>query len=373
MSSLDRLTIRGFKSIRSLEDFELKNLNIFLGANGAGKTTMISFFRLLRSIVNGNLGDFVRESGGASDLLFNGRKTTKGMFFEIRFGIRGYRFYLRPTPKDNCEIVDEQRCYEHGTNTWWTLDGSNDDTSLLVAEAKGNSKDSQNSKLVYDAISSWQIYHFHDTGETAGMRQYEIVQDMKKLRPDASNIAPFLYHLQNKHPSEYGEILEAVRMAMPFFDSFNLDIVEFGEKQKLNLSWFQKGSDYPMQPYHLSDGAIRFICLATALLQPNPPAAVIIDEPELGLHPTAITILAELLQDAAKRTQVVIATQSPALIDQFAVEDIVVVNRENGASNFQRLNEKDFSEWLENYSVGELWTKNVISGGKYCGTLNSEK
>jgi len=365
MSSLDTLTIKGFKSIRSLENFELKDLNVFIGGNGAGKTNMISFFRLLRSIVNGNLGDYVRKSGGAGDLLFNGRKVTEEMFFETRFGDRGYRFSLRPTPKDSCEINDEARYYAHGDppSRWRELGSSHDDTSLLVEEVKNKRKDSKYSKPVYDAIASWQIYHFHDTSETSGMRQYEIVQDKKQLRQDASNIAPFLYHLKKKHPSEYGEILETVRIVMPFFDDFNLDIEEFGEKQKLNLSWFQKGSDYPMQPYHLSDGSIRFICLTTALLQPNPPAAIIIDEPELGLHPAAITILAELLQDAAKRTQVIIATQSPALIDLFSVEDIVVVNREDGASTFQRLNEKDFSKWLEHYSVGELWTKNVISGG----------
>jgi len=363
MSSLDKLTIKGFKSIRSLEDFELKNLNIFIGGNGAGKTNMISFFRLLRSIINGTLSDYVRKSGGAGDLLFNGRKVTEVMFFETHFGSRGYRFSLRPTPKDSCEMTDEARFYAHGTTGWWSLGSSHDDTSLLVEEAKSNTRDSRNSKLVYDAISSWQIYHFHDTSETAGMRQYEIVQDRRQLRADASNIAPFLYHLKVKYPEEYAEILEAVRMVMPFFDDFNLNVDEFGEKQQLNLSWFQKGSDYPMQPYHLSDGSIRFICLATVLLQPKPPSTIIIDEPELGLHPAAISILAELLQVAAKKTQVIIATQSPALIDQFAVEDIVVVNRENGASTFQRLDEKDFSTWLENYSVGELWTKNVIPGG----------
>ncbi len=118
-----------------------------------------------------------------------------------------------------------------------------------------------------------------------------------------------------------------------------------------------------MRPTQLSDGSIRFICLATALLQPNPPATIIIDEPELGLHPAAISILAELIQDAAKRTQVIIATQSPALIDNFEVKDIIAVNRKNGASTFTRLNEKDFSMWLEDYSVGELWTKSVITGG----------
>jgi predicted ATPase len=118
-----------------------------------------------------------------------------------------------------------------------------------------------------------------------------------------------------------------------------------------------------MQPYHLSDGSIRFICLAAALLQPNPPSTIIIDEPELGLHPAAIVILAELIQVAAKGTQVIVATQSPALIDQFGIDDIIVANRRNGASAFQRLKEKDFTEWLKDYSVGELWAKNVIAGG----------
>ncbi len=362
MSSLDKLTIQGFKSIQKLENFELSNLNVFIGGNGAGKTNLISFFRLLHSIIDGNLGEYVRNNGGAGDLLFNGRKSTEEMYFETHFDIRGYRFKLRPTPRDMCEMAEEARFYP-GQTGWRELGDSHDDKSLMVKEAKSSHKDSQFSKPVYEAISSWQIYHFHDTSKSAGMRQYEIVQDQKQLRADAANIAPFLYKLKQHHPDEYVEILNAVRMVMPFFDEFILDITEFGEKQKLNLSWYQKGSDYPMQPYHFSDGSIRFICLATALLQPHPPSTIIIDEPELGLHPAAISILAELIQDTSKRTQVIIATQSPALIDQFAIDDIVVVNRSAGSSSFERLSEKDFSKWLENYSVGELWTKNVISGG----------
>ncbi|MBN2441195.1 MAG: AAA family ATPase [Spirochaetales bacterium] len=363
MSSLDTLTIKGFKSIQNLDSFKLTNLNIFIGGNGTGKSNMVSFFRMLRSLINGNLGDYVRQNGGISDLLFNGRKTTKKMEFSTRFGIRGYRFKLQPTPKDTCIITNEARYYKYGKSGWWPLGDSDDDTSLLVKEAKSKGRDSEYSEPVYDAISSWQIYHFHDTSETAAMRQYEIIQDNKYLRGNASNIAPYLYRLKEKHTAEYSEIINTVRIVMPFFDEFLLDINEFGEKQKLNLSWKQKGSDYPMQPYHLSDGSIRFICLATSLLQPNPPSTIIIDEPELGLHPAAISIMAELIQDAAKRTQIIVATQSPALIDHCGIEDIIVVNRENGASLFKRLNEDDFKEWLKDYSVGELWTKNVISGG----------
>ncbi|NCB61027.1 MAG: DUF2813 domain-containing protein [Gammaproteobacteria bacterium] len=362
-TTLDKLTIQGFKSIRELDGFELRNLNVIVGANGAGKSNLIAFFKMLRALIDGNLNRFVRDSGGAGDMLFNGRKVTQRMFFETHFGARGYRFALVPTPADTFAIEDEARYFQGGTAGWWLLGDSNDGSSKLVAEVQRNQPDSRYSKPVYDAISSWQIYHFHDTSSTTGMRNYEIVQDDKVLRTDAANIAPFLLKLRNAHADEYKAILNAVRLVTPFFDDFILEPRQSGAREELNLSWKQKGSDYPMQPYHLSDGSIRFICLATALLQPDPPSTIIIDEPELGLHPAAIVILAELIQQAALRTQVIVATQSPALMDQFAIEDIVVVNRKDGASTFERLNEQDYSQWLESYSVGELWTKNVIAGG----------
>lgn len=362
-TALDRLTIRGFKSIEALEQLELKRLNVIVGANGAGKSNLIAFFRMLRALMDGNLNRFVRDSGGAGNLLFNGRKATASMFFETHFGSRGYRFTLVPTPSNECAIESEARYYFGGSSGWWTLGDSNDGKSKMVAEVLENKADAPFSRPVYEAISSWQVYHFHDTSQTAGMRNYEIVQDNKVLRMDAANIGAFLLKLRDQHGDDYRAIVDAVRLVTPFFDDFTLEPRTSGAREEVNLSWLQKGSDYPMQPYHLSDGSIRFICLATALLQPNPPSTIIIDEPELGLHPAAIVILAELIQQAAQRTQVIVATQSPALLDQFAIEDIVVANRKGGASTFERLNEQDYAHWLDNYSVGELWTKNVIAGG----------
>lgn len=360
---LDRLTIRGFKSIRSLEDFELRALNVFVGGNGAGKSNLLEFFRLLRNIIDGNLNDYIRTSGGISDFLYNGRRVTEQMEFEMRFGRRGYRFVLKPDLRENPLLSDEARYYAGGMSRWSTLGDSPDGRSLLVEEALGTHKDSSYSKPVYDAISSWQVYHFHDTSADAPMRHYEIIQDNKVLRYNAANIAPYLLRLLMEHEEVYREIVNAVRLVMPFFDDFLLDVTAFGQARKVNLSWRQKGSDYPMQPYHLSDGTIRFICLATALLQPDPPSTIIIDEPELGLHPSAIALLAELVQNAATRTQLILATQSAAFIDHFSIEDVVVVNRKEGASTFERLQAEDFNVWLESYSVGELWTKNVLAGG----------
>jgi len=360
--SLNRLTIKGFKSIKELIDLELTNLNVIVGGNGAGKSNLISFFKMLRSFIDGNLNRYIADNGGAGDLLFNGRKVTRQMEFEMHFGSRGYRFKLTPTANNTCSIEDEERYYKAGTTGWWNLGDSVDGTSRMVAEVIKDRPDARYSRPVYDAISSWQIYHFHDTSATAGMRYYEIVQDSKNLRMDAANIAPFLLKLKDTHPIEYQEIVNAIRLVTPFFDDFILRPVESGAKEHVNISWTQKGSDFPMQPYHFSDGSIRFICLATVLLQPEPPSTIIIDEPELGLHPAAIVVLSELIQIASERTQVIVATQSPALIDQFGIDDIIVVNREDGASIFKRLKEEDFSEWLKNYSVGELWSKNVIAG-----------
>jgi len=195
------------------------------------------------------------------------------------------------------------------------------------------------------------------------MRREHSVRDRAALREDASNIAAFLLELKGTYGATYSLIRDTVRLIAPFFDDFLLEPEEKGGEEKLRLEWRQKGSSYPFQPAHLSDGSIRFICLATALLQPRPPATIVIDEPELGLHPYAIGVLAELIQSAAQRTQVVISTQSATLLDQFTPEQIVVVNRRDGKSSFERLEPGELTNWLEDYSLGELWQKNVVRGG----------
>ncbi len=370
--AIKKLSIQGFKSIRECTDFELTNLNIIIGANGAGKSNFVQIFRMVMAMTRKDFSRFILERGGADNFLFNGPKITPKINIAFEFqslsdyasGSNLYRFELTPTV-DEQFLISEERKYV--TTNWWSY-GVPSIESKLYDERNEKSADGQWNGVghfVYESISNWMGYHFHDTSSTAPMRRSEIIEDSQKLRGNAANIAPFLFMLKNSefYKSDYEEIVNAVRLVIPFFDDFRLDVQKLGEAEKVKLSWTQKGSDFPMQPYHLSDGSIRFICLATALLQPNPPSTIIIDEPELGLHPAAIAILAELIQVAAKRTQIIVATQSPALIDQFAIEDIVVVNREKDASSFKRLNEKDFSAWLDEYSVGELWTKNVITGG----------
>jgi predicted ATPase len=216
---------------------------------------------------------------------------------------------------------------------------------------------------IYESVSSWTVYHFHDTSSLSAMRRDQSVRDWDRFRHDASNIAAFLMHLKRIKPESYLLIRDTVRLIAPFFDDFLLRPQVRGSDEQVRLEWHQKGSDFPFQPNHLSDGTIRFVCLATALLQPVPPATIVIDEPELGLHPYAISILAALIKSASERTQVIISTQSPTLLDYFAPEEIVVVNRREGRSTFERLDPQTLCAWMEDYSVGDLWQKNVVQGG----------
>jgi predicted ATPase len=163
--------------------------------------------------------------------------------------------------------------------------------------------------------------------------------------------------------ASYGNIVETTRLAAPYFDDFVLEPYTEGNDEKVKLQWRQKDMLATFQPHHLSDGTLRFICLATALLQPRPPQLLIIDEPELGLHPEALAVLAELIRSCRARTQFILATQSPTFADCFLPEDIVTVQRRDGRSIFERQSAKRLAPWLESYSLGQLWQKNVIRGG----------
>ena len=363
--SLDRLTVRGFKSIRSLEQFELRKLNILIGANGAGKSNFVSLFTLLRAIVMQELELLVKKAGGADIQLYLGPKTTKKIEVELRFGLNRYQFSLEPTA-DNRLVFSEERVFfsgDFGTKERPLGRGHFESRLKDLKDVPGVAAEHGIPYHVFGSVESWTVYHFHDTSESAAVRRKGTTRDYEKLRPDAANLAAFLLHLRERTPQKYELIRESVRLVAPFFDDFKLRPEELAGDTVVQLEWSQRGSDYPFHPSQLSDGTLRFLCMATALLQPRLPATMLFDEPELGLHPYALGVLAGLLQQAATQAQVIVSTQSATLIDHFEPEDVVVVDRDEGASTFRRLDSRGLEEWLKQYSLGELWEKNVVHGG----------
>ena len=228
-------------------------------------------------------------------------------------------------------------------------------------ETKLSPTASKISSYVFPALKSWKVYHFHDTSDTAKIKGIGDINDNFYLRPDASNLAAFLYALNILYKNYYEAIRDQIRNVAPFFDDFILR-PDPANEDKIRLEWRERGSDYPFMAYHLSDGTLRFICLATLLLQPRPPDTILIDEPELGLHPYAITVLTSLFRGLSSKIQLIISTQSVPLVNQLQPEDILVVDRIDGQSKFHRLKPEEMSDWLDDYGLGDLWEKNLLGG-----------
>ena len=357
MATLDCITIKGFKSIKSVERLKLNPINVLIGPNGSGKSNFIEAFAFLRAIWRDRLQHYVGMAGGASRILHFGARVTTELRIVVSFtqGVNQYEIRLVPTDDDS--LFPETQIVGDGT-TEYTLVGSSGEAG--IADRRFGTKIPA---YVRDYLDTWRHYHFQDTSSVSPMKRTWDVHDNRFLREDGSNLASFLYLLRQKHEVSYNLIRRTIQLVAPFFDDFFLAPLSLNE-DTIRLQWRHRDSDADFDAAALSDGTLRFIALTTLLQQPRDtrPSVILLDEPELGLHPYAITMLASLVKKASVETQVVMATQSPFLLDHFEPEDVIVADRVNGEVTFRRLDSKGLEAWLEDYSLGQLWEKNEIGG-----------
>ena len=355
---LHEISLVGYKSIRELRGLRLiEGLNVLIGANGSGKTNFIRFFELLGHMMDPSKGlqNYVRGRGGAEAFLFRGMKVTPELTAELVFGLNEYNFTLASADDRSMFFRHESApfkgpLYGRSTNNYG---GGHLESKLLHGVG------SKTEKWVVKTIGDWRVYHFHDTTPSAPVMGLCNIVDQDVLHGNAANLAAFLWHISLTHPHHYAQIEEALRQVAPFFGSFVLKEVAPGQTQ---LLWKDRYCELIYYPHQLSDGTLRFICLAALLLQPNPPATIIIDEPELGLHPFAIKLLASMLHEAAQRTQLIVSTQSSLLLDELSADQVIVANSRDGETTLQRLDPERLQEWLTEYTLGQLWEKNQLGG-----------
>ena len=351
MSKINTISIQGFRSIADLRELRLRPLNILIGANGSGKSNLLEAMKVMRLCVTGGVYEYAQRAGGANRVLHFGTKTTERATFTVKFeGDEGrYKTRLMPDARDNL-------------NSGVTIPASAptvDFHRLQLAQGGGAALQ----EFLRGRLERWQAYHFHDTGFTSPMKGTADLHDNRYLRHDGANIASYLYLLKQNHQTAYDLIRKTVRLVAPFFEDFALVPLALNP-DKIKLEWRHVGSDDYFDASSLSDGTLRFIALTTVLLQPSTlrPAVILLDEPELGLHPYATTLLAAMVKQTSADSQIVAATQSPTMLDHFRPEDVLVAERENGATGIRRLSGDELAAWLEDYSLGELWEKNEFGG-----------
>ena len=362
MNSLKRLNLGGFKSIKSI-DLELHALNILIGANGAGKSNLISFFKMLNEMMAGRLQQYIGTSGRAQSLLHFGPKITPQieakLEFEVENGIDTYQIRLSHAAGDTLIFAEEVISFLEAGRTSPRTDelGAGHQESRIGEAAK---EEKQTAKILKYLLDRCRVYHFHDTSATADVRQSCYVGDSRWLMPDAGNIAALLLRFREEDKNTaYQQIIGTIKLIAPFFEDF---VLEPDASHRVILNWREKDSDRVFGPHQFSDGTLRAICLATLLLQPEDelPKLIVVDEPELGLHPYALNVMADLFSKVALHTQVLISTQSSTFLDNFEPENVITVDREGKESQFRRLNPTELDAWLEEYSLGEIWEKNII-------------
>lgn len=360
---LKSFSIKGYKTIKSIENFEPKPINILIGPNGAGKSNFISFFKFLSWMLNsdGKLQEYVAYLGGANDILHDGVDVTKSIDAEISLetssGLNEYKFSLMFAKPDKLVFREEKYRFssiKKGTNAIWSSCGVGHE------EAKLPEVNNITSNTILTLLRKLIVYQFHNTSDTAPMRLKWSQADGRWLKQNGENLASFLYRIKTNEEVYYLRIVKYIRLVLPFFDDFEL-YDEFGQ---ILLRWKEKGTIKVFNSGQASDGMLRTIALISLLAQ-NPrdlPTVLFLDEPELGLHPSAIDAIAGLIKGASLHCQVFVATQSISLVNNFELDDLVVIDRRGRDSEYHRPISDDLQMYLEEFSTGQIWEKNIIGG-----------
>lgn len=368
MRPLQEIKIKGFASLREVSLTLDTPVTVLIGANGAGKSNVVRSLELLGELVDRNLQNYVVRRGGISRMVHHGAggATSRQIELEVHGtpnddGVwNGY--VARLSAGEDDEVVLDETLLMHDTTKY----------QRPLERPLGLARESRLRKVtgesapmafyVQDVLASCRVYHFDDVSHDAPPKQRSLLADNLELRRDAANLAAYLYRLEAEEAESYQRVLAAVRSVAPFFEDFVLK-PEGAATDSILLRWRQKGCDGVFSAGQLSDGTLRFICLATLLLSPHRPATVVLDEPELGLHPFAIHQLAELVNASASGgRRLVLATQSVPLLEEFCLETVVVVDRRGGETQLSRPDEQALGGFLSEYSLGELWRMNLIGG-----------
>ena len=369
---IEAIHVSGFRSLADVQISGLGNKTVLIGANGAGKSNFIRFFEMLSWMLRSRrLDEFIQRQGGADDQLYRGRAVTSRIRAEISLktqaGRNDYRFQLVHAHPDRFVFTEEAfrftRADSRPVAEWRHLrHGGSEAMIVEAAQATDNpTPGSVTARTIVGLLRNCSVYQFHDTSDSSNMKSLWDADDNAVFRSHGGNLAAILYRLEHEDIKRFELICRQIGRVLPVFDRFQIE--ESGHR--VTLRWKARGVDKTFGPHLTSDGSLRLFALVTLLnLPPHMlPDILLLDEPELGLHPSAIALIGGMISALATDRQVIVATQSPLLVDAFDLEEIFVLDLEDGQTVFRNLRHCDYKRWLEEgFTTGDLWRKNIIGG-----------
>ena len=369
---IESVRIKGFRSLADVELSGLQNANVLIGANGSGKSNFIRFFEMMSWMLRSRrLGEFVERHGGADDQLYGGNRVTPRMEAELALrteaGRNDYRFALVHAHPDRFVFTEEAFRFSatgFPTEARWQHAPSGQSEAAIVDIAQASPSPGVNpttARVIVHLLKSCHVYQFHDTSDTSNLKKRCDAEDNNYLRTHGGNLAAVLHRLEHDDVRRFDLICRHVQRVLPVFDRFQVD-ESYG---KVSLRWKATGTDRTFGAHLTSDGSLRFFALVTLLNLPLEmlPNVLLLDEPELGLHPAAVALVGGMIKSLAVDRQIIVATQSPLLVDVFDLEELIVLNLQDGRTTFRRPDADEYRQWLdEGFMPGEIWQKNLIGG-----------
>ena len=368
---IESVRIQGFRSLADVELSGIPKAAVLIGANGSGKSNFIRFFEMLSWMLGPRrLAEFVEMQGGADDQLYGGSRRTSRIEAEVRLktesSYNDYRFILSHAHPDRFFFSEEsfRSISDPSTEMSWRYLGSGHQEAEIVCPTKTiefSVVDLITARVIANLLRRCVVYQFHDTSDTSDFKKRWDAEDNNYLRSHGGNLAAVLHRLERENIKRYELICQHISRVLPVFDRFQIE-ESYG---KVLLRWKAKGTDKTFGAHLTSDGSLRFFAFVTLLNLPPEmlPDVLLLDEPELGLHPAAIALIGGMIKSLAEERQVIVATQSPLLVDAFGLDEIFVLELQKGRTEFRKLAPDDYQVWLDdNFTSGELWQKNLLGG-----------
>ena len=371
LNCIESLRVKGFRSLADVEIDNMPRATLLIGANGSGKSNLVRFFEMMSWMIRApRLNGFVQRYGGANDQLFGGSKISLQMEAQLAIrtncGRNDYRFTLEYAQPDRFQFVDEAfrftRVGSGAAAPWQKLGHGH--VEAKIAEVRSSDEfvdfNPNAARVLVHLLRRCSAYQFHDTSFNSPFMTACDPTQRNYLFSNGGNLAAILLRLEREYSRRFESICNYIGRCLPNFDRFQ---IEENAKPFL-LQWKAKGMDKTFGPHLTSDGSLRLFALITLLNLPSAmlPDVLLLDEPELGLHPAAIALVGDMIKAFAEERQVIVATQSPLLVDEFDLDEIHVLELTDGRTTIRRHDKKEYLHWLEKYTTGELWRKNLIGG-----------